>query len=224
MKHVIKTRQNTQQDMAIIILAAGMGERISKKGVRSLYKIGEERLIDRQVDTLHSKFPDADIISVLGFQADRVIQRRHSVCRIVENQLYEHTASGASLRLGINNCCVNKVLVVHGDLYFDHTVFDCIDFNKSGVVSCQMHEDEIGVVSNAGVATNFAYGLPNKWGQIAFFRDTEKAILTKVLNTTDCSKLWTFEILNRVIESRGVLHCFQSDSKVIEIDNPKDVV
>lgn len=223
MRHIIKTSRSGQQNMAIILLSAGMGERISKKGSRSLYKIGGGRLIDHQVDVLKNKFPESDIISVLGFQADKVIRRRHSMCRVVENQLYKDTASGESLRLGINNTCSDKVMVIHGDLYFDNTVFDCIDFNHSGIVTTAMEDDEIGVVSSAGIATNFAYGLPVKWGQIAYFRDTELSILVEILNGTNCSKLWTFEILNRMIESKGVLSCYHSDSQVIEIDNPRDI-
>lgn len=223
MKHVIKNYRNNQQNMAVILLSAGMGDRISKKGSRSLYKIEDTRLIDHQVDTIKGKFPEADIISVLGFQANKVLRQRHSNCRIVENQLFEQTATGESLRLAFNNACSDKLLIIHGDLFFDSSAFDTLNFSHSSVITAEMEQDEVGIVSDGGLATNFAYGLPNKWGQIAFIMGNELKILNDLLNKTNCSKLWTFEILNKVIENKGVLHCYHSDSKIIEIDNPKDI-
>ena len=44
MKHMIKTVHSDQKGIAIILLSAGTGDRISKKGTRSLYKIGDGRL------------------------------------------------------------------------------------------------------------------------------------------------------------------------------------
>ncbi len=223
MKHVIKNFRNGQTDLAVILLAAGMGDRITRKGTRSLYKIEDRRLIDYQVDVIKGKFPEADIISVLGFQADKVVKQRHSSCRIVENQLFKDTASGESLRLGFNNSCSDQILIIHGDLYFDQAIFDCMDFTHSFIVTSDMDHDEVGVVSSGGVATNFAYNLPIKWGQMVFLRDREIKILNDILNYTNCSKLWTFEILNKIIENKGILHCHHSESQIIEIDNPKDI-
>lgn len=223
MKHMIKTVHSDQKGIAVILLSAGTGDRISKKGTRSLYKIGDCRLIDHQVDTIKGKFPEADIITVLGFQADKVIRNRHSFCRVVENQRFQDTASGESLRLAVNNTCKNKIIVMHGDLYFDHTVFDCIDFNYSGVVTAKMDTKEVGLVSDTGVVTSFAYGLPIKWGQIAYFCGNELKILSELLNSSNCSKLWTHEILNKIVDNKGILQCYHTESQILEIDNPRDI-
>ena len=81
-------------------------------------------------------------------------------------------------------------------------------------------------INKSGTAEILSYGLPTKWGQIAFLTGKELKILNNIFykfNTIN-KKLLSFELLNEVIMMGGTFKCYEpSDMSIIEIDCIKDL-
>lgn len=222
MKHAVKRTVSYEKRISIILLAAGCGERIKGHGVRSLLRVCDTFLINHQVDRLNAVFTDNDLIVVVGFEADKVIKEYHGKARFVENQLYEHTGSASSLRLGMNACIGEHVLIVHGDLWFSDSVFKDINLDRSFVLTSDtFSQKEVGCIVVEDKVSNFSYGLETIWAQISYLTGPELKLARDWLNTTDCSNKFTHECLNHVLMNKGRIFAHKAEGKIIEIDDPK---
>ena len=221
---------NNTKDIAVAILSAGIGDRIKSYEPRSMIKIGNKTLIEHQISVISSCFDDPEIIAVLGHSAARVIKKLQKRIRVVENQLYKNTNCAESIRLAFHNTIKNNFLFIHGDLYFNMRTLSGLDYNKSFIIidsNNRFHEKEVGVTINkSGTAEILSYGLPTKWGQIAFLTGKELKILNNIFykfNTIN-KKLLSFELLNEVIMMGGTFKCYEPiDMSIIEIDCIKDL-
>ena len=123
--------KNNKDDMAVIILSAGVGSRIKSNEPRSLIKIGSKTLIEHQIDLINNNLVNHEIIGAFGYAIEKIIKKIHGKIRVVENQVYEDTNNSESLRLAVNNTNKNNIMFFHGDLYFNDSIFKNIDFKKS---------------------------------------------------------------------------------------------
>jgi len=94
---------NNKNDMAIIILSAGIGARIKSNEPRSLIKIGNKTLVEHQIDTINNTIDNQEIIGVFGYAIEKIIKKIAGKLRVVENQVYQETNNSESLRLAVNN-------------------------------------------------------------------------------------------------------------------------
>ena len=213
----------------VVILAAGVGARTRSYEPRCLLKYGKKTLLDNQLEVIDNKFNNAQTTVVCGFDAQRVIKRVGKQARIIENQLYEDTNSGESLRLGINNSLLDNILFMHGDLVISDPLFDKISFEQSFLLvdsSNKFDEKEVGVTVVNSKATILSYNLPTKWCQIAYLSSNETNILRKLFIKPDFNTkhLLTFELINKIIENGGSFNCYEvEDSFIKEIDTLKDI-
>lgn len=223
-----KIKQKTQDPIEVIILSAGVGARIKSYEPRSLIRIKKvESLIEHQINLLNENIPKCSITTVIGYSANKVIRRVQGKTKIVENQLYESSNNSESLRLALNNSNYDKIMFMHGDLYFNNSIFKHMDFSTSFVLSSNMFADkEVGLMNIDGNVTIFSYNLPVKWAQIAFLRDKELDLLKKIyLKDEDFKYNLTFEMLNKVIDAGGNFKVIDiKDSYIKEIDNIKDIM
>tara|TARA_R110000824_G_scaffold9932_18_gene44182 strand:+ start:427 stop:1137 length:711 start_codon:yes stop_codon:yes gene_type:complete len=224
-----KNPTSTQEDVAIAILSAGNGSRIRSYEPRSLLKIGNEFLIDCQIKIIQQCFHDPEIINVVGCHAKKVIKKTGGKVRIVENQLHEFSNASESLRLAFNNTTKNNILFMHGDLYFNENTLKNLDYSKSFIIidtKSQMKDNEVGVTISGSNASIMSYGLPVKWGQIAYVTGKEYKILKNIFNkyeTHDKKKL-SFELINMIINTGGKFICHEPDRmSILEIDRIKDI-
>ena len=84
----------------------------------------------------------------------------------------------------------------------------------------------MGVTVFENNATILSYGLPIKWGQIAFITGREYKILKNIFNKyedQDKKKL-SFEIINMIINMGGKFLCHEPEKmSIVEIDRIKDI-
>lgn len=228
---ITKKKDSTfiQEDVAIAILSAGSGSRIRSYEPRSLLKIGNSCLIDHQINTIQQCFDNPEIISVVGCHARKVIKKTKGKIRIVENQLHTTSNSSESLRLAFNNTIKKNILFMHGDLYFNEDTLKNLDYSKSFLIvdtNSQIKDNEVGVTVFENNATILSYGLPIKWGQIAFITGREYKILKNIFNKyedQDKKKL-SFEIINMIINMGGKFLCHEPEKmSIVEIDRIKDI-
>ncbi len=223
----IKKKDKKSPVVSFAILAAGAGSKIKSYEPRSLIKVKGKNLLDHQIETLEKSLPEAEVITVVGCHAQRVIKRVRGKCRVVENQIHEKSNSSESMRLAFNNTTSNKFMFCHGDILFNHESL-MVDYGKSFVIvdtSGMIKDTEVGVTMNDEKLSIMSYGLPIKWGQIAYFTGKEHRILKSVLQKfegKDKNRL-SFEIINEVISNGGTFNCYEpAGMKILEIDRIKD--
>ena len=69
------------------------------------------------------------------------------------------------------------------------------------------------------------YDLEKKWSQIVYLKGNELLLFKKHIWDTRYRKYFMFEIINKVIETGGVIKCREiSGEKIVDVDNSKDLI
>jgi len=223
------TQTYVEQDIAVAILSAGAGSRIKSYEPRSLLRIGDKSLIEHQISIIRECFESPEIISVVGYDCERVIKKIKNKTRIVENQLHDQSNTSESIRLAFHNTNKKNFLFFHGDLYFNKETLQDLDYKKSFIIidtNGQMADKEVGVTVSGNKASILSYGLPVKWAQIVYVTGREHQILKNIFQkyTLPDKKLLSFEIINRMIAMGAQFNCCEPDKmSIVEIDRIKDL-
>ena len=224
-----KIKGKYQLPIQVIVLAAGVGTRTRSYEPRCLLKYKDKTIVENQLEVIFNKFNKCEVTIVGGFDINKIIKKVGKNARFVENQLFDTTNSGESLRLGVNNSNIDNILFLHGDLVISPEIFDNINFNQSFLLidnAGKFEEKEVGLTIVENKASVMSYNLPTKWCQIAYFTGAEMNILRKLFNKTDYNTkyLLTFEIINKVIDMGGIFKCIDiKDGFIKEIDSLKDI-
>jgi len=167
-------------------------------------------------------------VLVCGFEADRLMKESPADFIKVENELYEDTNVARSIGLAlraINH--VERVLIIYGDLVFDKEALRVLTYDTSSVFALDnfIGEEEVGcIINEEGNLGHMMYDLPRKWSQIAYFQGKELEYLKEIVWNRNNSKLFGFEIINKVIEKGGRLRCdYAEDIKIVDVDTSKDI-
>lgn len=110
-------------EITAIILTATAGRRMRGRGNRSLLPYQNGTILDYQINSIRSRFPDSRIVVVGGFEAEKVVEhlRRHHKTDFVFNSQYENSMSTLSLYSGLLAAKGGHVLFAHGDLIFSQS-------------------------------------------------------------------------------------------------------
>jgi choline kinase len=226
-RNVRVTRKPAKQDYTIIIPAAGQGTRMKSYGVKSLIKIDDEAIIDRQLRQISQVFKNSEIIVVTGFESNRLTKRLPKHIKTVENKFFSQTNVVYSIGLGLTVAEGSNIIIIYGDLVFS-TATLIAPYQQESILTIDsyglMKSDEVGCVLEKNMVCNMMYGLSNKWGQIAFITGNELEIFKKELVTHNCARFLGFEMLNRIISKGGKFKAAQPKNMMItDIDTSKDI-
>ena len=225
-RHSIKTK--AEEPVIVIIPAAGMGRRMKSYGAKPLLQVNQETLLRRQVRIIKSVVQNPEFVIVCGFQCDKVMDACPVDFIKLENERYDSTNVARSLSIALRAVPSKRVLIVNGDLVFDKCILQEMDFSQSCISLCTDpdKDTEVGcVVDQEGNLTNMMYDLPHKWNQILYLQDKELEEFKKQCFNRKNSKMFCFEIINKVISKGHKVKCFSHRSgKVIDIDTSKDLV
>ena len=226
-RFISEIKKSYDDNISVAILGNETDYRVRSYGPKCLLKHGSSTIIQNQIKLIGETPCVSDLVIVLGFECEKIINYIPEHVRIVENQLYQATNSAESLRLAVNNSVADKIFFIHGDLIFNKETFDNLDFSKSFVVvdsKNQIADDEVGITIVNNRATFFSYGLDTKWCQMAYIRGKEFSILKSLYSKPGKDKLYTFEMLNMIIDKKGVLLTIEPENMYIkEIDSFKDL-
>ena len=132
----VKKRPSTtieNNDLSVIIPAAGTGHRMKSYGPKCLLPISTtQTIIENIIKNVKKVYPNSEITTVVGFEADRVIKTIPKGVRIIENQFYSETNVVESLRLALNSITNTIVLKIYCDLIFNTKFFNNV-YKKHGV-------------------------------------------------------------------------------------------
>ena len=217
-----------ENNISIIIPAAGVGRRMKSYGPKPLIKVGNSTIIKNQINLLRTYIDNSHIVLVCGFKAERLMNETPDFILKVENELYDQTNVVRSIGMGLRasaNCL--GVMIVYGDLVFNSEAIKHIPFQKSSVVIAErgMGDEEVGcIIGEDNKLTHLMYDLAPKWGQIAFFTGMELQLLKNLCWDEKNNTKFGFEIINNIIDKGGSFNCIQNDKiQIIDIDSSKDI-
>ena len=218
----------SQDQIHVIIPAAGMGRRMKSYGPKPLIKIGNCTIIKNQINLLQTYIPNTNIVLVCGFKAEILMNETPQEIIKVENERYEETNVVRSIGIGlraIGKC--SKLIIVYGDLVFNSETLKNIEFKESNIIVTNqgMGDEEVGcIIDKKNRITNLMYDLPNKWGQIAIFTNKELSLLKQLCWDKKNNSKFGFEIINQIIDRGGTFKCIQNKNiKIVDIDSSKDI-
>lgn len=224
-------------NLSVVIPVAGSGRRMKSYGSKSLLHLSDGRsILRRQIDIFKRLFDKfkllsngeyiADIVVVVGFDADKIYKTLPDCIRIVENENFDSTGVARSISLGIKATISKKVLVVYGDLVFNKEMFEtlpdesCIFVDSKG----RMNSSEVGIIIDGDNVVHLDYGLKTKWCHSVLLTGKELALFKTITSQQDKRKLSGHEILNLIIEKGGEFKAFEPKKmKLIEVDSNKDL-
>ena len=225
-KHKIK--KTHEDEITVIIPAAGRGRRMKSYGPKPLINIGAYTILERQVDMVRSILPNARFVIVAGFEADKLMSSTPRDFINLENELYDQTNVCRSVSIALNAINAERVLIIMGDLIFNEKTISTLDFHKS-CISANIDENrdrEVGcIVSPDNNLSNMMYDLDLKWNQIIYLQSKELDMFKTICKKRKNSKMFLFEIINKVIDKGGKIKCIVNDEvKVIDVDTSKDLL
>ena len=132
--------------MKAIILAAGIGSRLGKPHPKPLTELTTgETIMQRQISSLSKYIGENNIIIVVGFKKDLIMEEFPDQMYIYNN-IYDNTNTSKSLLCALNKIYDEDVLWLNGDVVFDEKVLELIiDFNGScmAVNTSSVAEEEV---------------------------------------------------------------------------------
>jgi len=243
-RHIAPTKKqspsNIKGEISIVIPAAGMGRRMKSYGPKALIPLPsgktnprtgkpreETTLIERQLCILTDCYPNAEIFIVVGFQAEKIrYQLREYPVRFIYNPLHDSTNVLYSLSLAFQAIISASAVVVYGDLIFNANAVQHLRGDSKVIVDAYGHlsDDEVGLTIQNKQAMTFAYGLKDKWAQIAYLTGKELSLFKEISVHPDTSQWFGYEALNHVIKRGGNFEVIRPRTmQLIEIDQAKDL-
>lgn len=215
-------------DLTIIILSAAIPYGMKTYGPKSLLPvIGGSHLLKKQLDTVRHIYPKATIITVVGYEADKIIKTKPE-CLLVENQLYEDTGEIEQLRLALNLVKSKNVLIINGDSYFNEYAinFDVTKNISYLLVSNQSkNKSEIGVSLVNNKATQLVFSKTDyKWCNICFISNKIYNKMYSYVNNRENNRQYLFQMINHLLDKDVELEPYINDkAKSIKIDKSEDI-
>ena len=92
-KHIKKIHPTGgDEEISVIIPAAGLGRRMKSRGPKPLIKIKPDlSILENQIFNIQNVFANPQIVLVCGFEADKVMNDAPDSLIKVENEFYENT-------------------------------------------------------------------------------------------------------------------------------------
>jgi hypothetical protein len=216
-------KENRNIALSVVILAARPGNRLKSFGPLGLVKASQTSLWGSQTGIIASLYPQAEIITVGGFEIDKLVRFKPLGTRLVENQLFESSGEIEDIRLALNNAEYDNILIIFGNMYFGSAALKGITKSSTLVVDehSRMLKDDIGATIVNGEATILSMTLPVKWCKIAYFENKEANLLRQFCANRDNGKMFLYECLNEILIKGGKFQALYLDKKepLIHLDN-----
>jgi len=137
-----------------IILAAGRGTRLNMDLPKALVRVDDQHtILDYQVEKLIRFIPASDILVVVGFKKE-LVMNSHPELSYVHNAFYASTNTSKSLLYGLYQVGNEEVLWLNGDVIFDPLLISrmlsqnsscvLVDNKKCGPEEVKYRTDENG--------------------------------------------------------------------------------
>lgn len=220
--------KNTNKNPDIIILGADICYGMKSYGPQSLLKVNNKPIIEHQLEVISQTFPKSDVILVAGFDINKIVRRRPTNVRIVENPFFSVTNETEQLRLAFNCSLSDSVIILTDGIVFNKKTMEYLDCNNTCVLydsKNQLNSSNVGINVVDGCAKAFVFDSPNKWCHITHLAPKEYKIVKNLCNTKENINLFFSEILNKLVEKTNKIVAIEPPGMIIaKINNSKDLV
>lgn len=210
--------------IGVIIVGANRRPLITEP--RSLINLKNTNLINHQIKIITDLFHSSDLIFVGGYEIEQIKKALPKNVRVGVNEEFDSTNTAKSLKIGLDINILDSVLIVYGDLFFKHDVFDHLHTDTSSIIySTQKNKKlEVGVIVNNGIVENFSYSSKMKWAQLAYLTGKELLQFKELCNDKNNYNLSGFEIFNEIINRGGKIKAVETETEFfLDIDTNDDI-
>lgn len=225
-RNVHQIKNAGKQKISIIILAAGMTAGGKYLGNKSLLPLTNKKtILETQIEVITKVFSNSEIVLVSGFESERVMNHCGNNIICVENERFKDTNTTRSLGIGLRAATSDKVVVVYGDVVFNHTTLNKLDTNASTVLfNDVLDHTSVGcVINESGDLENLMYGVGKEWIQIFSLAGKELEQMRRISWDRRNEKLLGFEAINKIVSSGGNFSCLCNKNIVaLDVDDMQD--
>ena len=191
------------QKYSIIIPAAGMGHRMNVNMAKSLLKVGQHSIMERQLLIINKIFPKREVIVVGGYDSENLFNVLPRGIIKAYNPNFDKTNVVESIKIGLEHSSSSLVVIIYGDLFFNKRLVSLPFRKKSFIISSStMMPREVGINSLNNKLVNLYYDLPEKWAQVIFLTGKEIGLLRAICQD-DVSRMFGYECLNKMVDMGG---------------------
>lgn len=193
--------------MNIIILGDKYQKRMKSRGCVGLIKLNHKNILTHQYKTLTTKFPNANIIYVYGFDNKRFVSYvnknlfNYPNMKLVYNPYYDKYNNAYSLSL-LHNHLHQDCLILFGDYIFKNSIFNHFKrTDESQIFINRKAKTRLGCVISHDIIENISYDLDNYLSEIYFISKNQIEIFKNLVTNPNYHNYFIFEILNKMIDT-----------------------
>ena len=218
---------------SVVILAAGMGTRLSSTIPKVLVEVAGRPILRRQVDLLLEWFPSEAITLVVGYKKELVMELFPEMA-FAYNEGYAKTNTARSLLKGMGRVRAGHCLWMNGDVVFEEAVLEMlletaadserstmlVDTKPCGEEEVKYTLDLMGRITS--VSKTVTDGVGEALGMNIVL---EQDMPTLIDSLTKCGQTDYFEAaIQSHIDAGGIwLPADRGDRFCVEIDFPEDL-
>jgi len=223
-RNVFFLNNNKSTKISVIILAAGLPNRMTSHTSKLLINTDGTTLFDKYAATIKKHISNFEIIIVGGYAANDLYYQLPNDIIFVENKDFATSNNGISLKLGLMAATTNNILVLYDNLIFDDKILSGIQFNESFVVSetKTLGKKHIGLIHNEAGLDHISYDMPEKWANIVYFTGKEYELLREQCRTVN-EKTIVFEMINQCVNKHGKFTVYTKNKQIRNINSNKDI-
>lgn len=230
-KNNVKKSKQCDDLISIVLFCDFPGYRMKSYGLTCMIDIDENnKLIDYHIASIQEYFKNYEIIICTGFDSEKIckhITQKYykKNIRIVENPNFEKTGPCESMRLALNNINNNRILIMDGNLIFEHQIFESFNTSTSSIFLTEENINGLEVCANInenGYVEHFSYGGQKPWSEIIFLHGKPVVeTLRKIVNNKECKRKLVFEAFNEILKYSHKIKCEIKKSNIKKINNIK---
>lgn len=192
-------------------------------GLRNLLRYQNGLVIDYQINSIRTVYPDCHIVVVGGFQHTILydyIGHRDNVTMLY-NPDYKESMNTLSLYMGLLACSPGNALFMNGDIVCSPSAIpdmgvDALTVDTRGKIK----QHEVGVNVYNDTVLNLSFDLRAKWGQVGFVTANHLNDFIRACSKYDRP---LFACLNTFCQQYTVAAHEHHKSTLFEIDSIKDM-
>ncbi|OSS41421.1 UDP-N-acetylglucosamine pyrophosphorylase related protein [Desulfurella amilsii] len=210
--------------MKVVVLAAGFGMRLENSIPKTLTKIHNKSILEKQIENITKYISINDIIIVVGFKKEMIMESFPELL-FVYNSNFHSTNTAKSLSLALNKINNEDVLWLNADIVFDDAIIaDILRFNENCMatnVSNTAQEEVKYILNEKGYISKVSKNLTDAKGEalgINFIKAKDLNLFKTCLQ--ECTNKDYFEeAINKLIQKGikiapldlGVKRCIEID-------------
>lgn len=222
---ITSTKRKAKPENTIVaILGASKAPRMGNYGAKlSIGMPDNQTLLHHELNFAQRVWSPSEVYVSIGYDADRVLAKRPPGVRFIENNRWEDTGEVEELRLILNCCNPEKLIIVLGDIYISNVG---VIPNVAESYSLSLEGDDvnqIGVKDEEGHLSLFSFLFTSKFLGIVQLSGVELGLIRKLINR-ERSKFALWELLDCYVKQGYKLKNIELNSrKIIKISTSKDL-